>query len=81
MALWGVGRESSLPLVQISFSPQPSTGIQIKDGDHNLLKENTEHSLAKITRPLQANFSFVQKTDLAFLIFILMEIMRCFTSY
>ena len=59
MALWGVGRESSLPLVQISFSPQPSTGIiQIKDGDHNLLKENTEHSLAKITRALQANFFF-----------------------
>ena len=43
-----------LPLVQIYFSPQPSTAIKIKEGGHNFRYEITEHSLAKITPALQA---------------------------
>ena len=34
---------------EISFSPQPSAAIKIKDGGHNFCQQNTEHSLAKIT--------------------------------
>ena len=40
-------------LVQISFSPQPSAAIKIKDGGHSFREENTEHSLAKNTPALQ----------------------------
>ena len=34
-ALREKGGEISLHLVQISFSPQPSAAIKIKDGGHN----------------------------------------------
>ena len=30
---------STSPLIQISFSPQPSTAIEIKDGSHNFHKK------------------------------------------
>ena len=40
-------------LVQISFSPQPSAAIKIKDGGHSFREENTEHSLAKNTPAMQ----------------------------
>ena len=40
-------------LVQISFSPQPSAAVKIKDGGHSFREENTEHSLAKNTPALQ----------------------------
>ena len=43
------------PLVQISFSRQPSAAIKIKDGGHDFREENTELSLAKITPTLQAS--------------------------
>ena len=42
------------PLVQISFSTQPSTAIKIKDDSHNFHKENTTHLLTKIIPALQA---------------------------
>ena len=42
------------PTLQISFSPQPSDAIKIKEGGHNFHQESTEHSLAKITPALQA---------------------------
>ena len=42
------------PTLQISFSPQPSDAIKIKEGGYNFHQESTEHSLAKITPALQA---------------------------
>ena len=42
------------PLVQISFSPQPSTTVKIKDSNYNFHQDNTEHSPAKITPALKA---------------------------
>ena len=45
---------SLTPLVKISFSPQLTTAIKIKDGGHNYRWKNTEYSLAKITPALQA---------------------------
>ena len=57
-------------LVQISFSPQPSAVIKIKDGDHNFHEENPKHSLAKITPAMQncVLFSahFINAVDLSF---------------
>ena len=45
---------STVPTLQISFSPQPSDAIKIKEGGYNFHQESTEHSLAKITPALQA---------------------------
>ena len=42
------------PLIQISFSPQPSAAIKIKVGGHDFRYQNTDHSLAKVTPALQA---------------------------
>ena len=36
-------RPSLTPLVQIYFSPQHSTAIEIKDGHHNFHEENSEY--------------------------------------
>ena len=47
---------TTAPLVQISFSPQPSAAIKIKDEGYNFRYGNTEHLLAKITLALQAKF-------------------------
>ena len=41
--------------MEISFSPQPSATVTIKDGGHNFRQQNTEHLLAKITPALQTN--------------------------
>ena len=46
-------------LVQISFSPQPSASIEIKDSSHNFCYENTEHSLAKIKPVLRAKLGWL----------------------
>ena len=48
------------PLIQISFSPQPSATIKIKVGGHNFFSENTDHSLAKIMPALQATEKLVR---------------------
>ena len=54
------------PLVQISFSPQSSAAIKLKDGGHN-----AELSLAKITPALQASSEKVQGHSIeSFLYFI-----------
>ena len=53
---------STAPLVQIYFSPQPSTVIKIKDGGHNIRYEITEHLLAKITPALQATIINIKHT-------------------
>lgn len=49
---------SLTPLVQISFSPQPSTVVKIKDGCYSSYQVNSEHSpghsSATITPALQA---------------------------
>ena len=45
---------STAPLVEISFSSQPSAAIKIEDDGHNFCWENNEHSLAKITSAPQA---------------------------
>ena len=47
-ALTEKGGEISLHLVQISFSPQPSAAIKIKDGGHNFRYGNIEHSLTNL---------------------------------
>ena len=41
-------------LVQITFSPQPSSAAKIKDDGYNFHHENTEHSRAKIKPALKA---------------------------
>ena len=41
-------------LVQIIFSPQPSSAAKIKDDGYNFHHENTEHSRAKIKPALKA---------------------------
>ena len=43
---------SLTPLVKISFSPQLTIAINIKDGGHNYRWKNIEYSLAKITPAL-----------------------------
>lgn len=47
---------SLTPLIQMSFSSQPSASIKIKGDCHNFCKENTKHLLDKITPALQANY-------------------------
>ena len=48
---------SLVPLVQISFSSQPSADVNVKRGSyifHHFHQEDTEHSLAKLTHAQQA---------------------------
>ena len=44
-----------IPLVQISFSPQPSAAVKIKDGSYNFYQDSVKHSPAEITLALQAS--------------------------
>ena len=48
------------PLVQISFSSQPSATIKIKVGGHNCFSENIDYSLAKIMPALQVTEKLVR---------------------